>query len=100
MEAAGIAGRFSCTGDETESQRPCSWKSPLYCVAGALLLGPASAGPASRERAAMAANVIFFNMVVLLRGFEIGTWFSKRLGFSSAFSTCDAGVARRHGNAR
>jgi hypothetical protein len=36
----------------------------LYCMAGALLEGPANAGLARSETTAMAANVIFFNMVI------------------------------------
>jgi hypothetical protein len=38
-------------------------------------------------------------MVVLLRGFEVDTGFRKTWFFKCA-STCDAGVAHRHGNAR
>jgi hypothetical protein len=53
-------------GDDARvPQRPCAWKSMLYCMAGALLEGPASAGPARNETTAMAANVIFFNMVIV-----------------------------------
>jgi hypothetical protein len=52
----------------------------------------------------MAANVIFFNMVVLLRGFEVDTGFCKtwfrKTWFLKCASTCDVGVAHRHENAR
>jgi len=59
----------------------------LYCMAGALLEGPASAGLARSETAAMAANVIFFNMGVdpsRVCGFEMGTWFPKCIFIATA----------------
>src|SRR5215475_5285993 len=81
------------------SQRPCSWKSPLYEFEVPASYGPASTGLAMIDRAATAARM---SLVMAVAPSRVGPALGSVPGFSAllgkCFSTCEFGVAEPREN--
>src|SRR5690348_12069068 len=97
-EAAGRAGRFEggarCRA-AAEPQRPCIWKSPLFCtVSSHEPAGPARTGLARIERAATAAST---SLVMAVAPSRVGLGSAPGFG-KCVFSTCEARVPEARKN--